>query len=106
VAIEGSTGDVEAHSANGRIEVSQAPGAGSVVAQTSNGRITIDLASGFAGDISGKTSNGSVTLPRGEDVTVIRSERRDAAVRIGAADAEGAGRAEAKTSNGAIEVRR
>jgi hypothetical protein len=106
VTVEGATGDVEAHSSNGRIEVIQAPGAGSVVTHTSNGRVRIELASGFAGEISGQTSNGRLTLPTGDDVTLIRLDRRDAAVRIGPADAEGAARVEVKTSNGAVEVRR
>lgn len=106
VTVEGATGDVDAVSSNGRIDVVQAPGAGSVLAHTSNGRITVALASGFAGEISGRTSNGRVSLPQGEDVTVLRSGRNDAAVRVGAADAAGAARVEAQTSNGAIEVRR
>jgi DUF4097 and DUF4098 domain-containing protein YvlB len=103
VTIEGATAEVEANSSNGRIEIAQAPGAGSITATTSNGRITIDLASGFAGAVTGRTGNGSITLPRGEDVTVQRSERREAAVTVGD---DNAVRVDARTSNGSIQVRR
>ena len=103
-----SNGRISARDINGGVELRTSNGAihavgvtSPVNAHTSNGSISLELATGFAGEMTASTSNGSLDINGLDKAKLISSGKKRIVFAVGDTDHKSS----ASTSNGSLRIR-